>query len=206
MLVVFKARRVKELNVTLERVVPALHAVRRELSSLIRLPQFGFENGSDPAGDVVLDREGVCHFTVKPIRPHMTAGFPVDQLSVDPNLVTGLAMAGLATVVQAGSELDEALNTGAERLTSDEISERFIGKTATFVADKTGDKYLVYYGENNEFAGGKAGGDISNVGFQAVNDRDQLCLGWEGSDLPRLRCMDVLLIDGVVPSSGPMAA
>lgn len=113
-------------------------------------------------------------------------------------LVAGLAMAGLATAAQAGSDLDKALDAGAERLTSDEIAERFIGKTAIFVADKTGDRYLVYYGENNELAGGEAGGDTSNVGFQAVNDRDQMCLGWEGRDLPRMRCLDVLLIDGVV--------
>ena len=113
-------------------------------------------------------------------------------------LAAGLAMAGLATAAQAGSDLDKALEAGAERLTSDQIAERFIGNTAVFVADKTGDRYLVFYGENNELAGGKADGDTSNVGFQAVNDRDQMCLGWEGPDLPRLRCLDVLLIDGVV--------
>lgn len=113
-------------------------------------------------------------------------------------LAAGLVMAGLATAAQAGSDLEKALAAGAERLTSDQIAERFVGKTATFVADKTGDRYLIYYGENNELVGGKAGGDTSNVGFQAVNDRDQMCLGWEGRDLPRLRCLDVLLIDGVV--------
>jgi len=110
----------------------------------------------------------------------------------------GLAIAGLAMAAQAGSDLEDALAAGAERLTSDDIVDRFIGKTAIFVADQTGDRYLVYYGENNELAGGKAGGDTSNVGFQAVNDRDQMCLGWDGRDLPRLRCLDVVLIDGVV--------
>jgi len=113
-------------------------------------------------------------------------------------LAAGLAMAGLATAAHAGSDLEKALEAGAERLTSDQIAERFIGNTAVFVADKTGDRYLVFYGENNELAGGKAGGDTSHVGFQAVSDRDQMCLGWQGRDLPRLRCLDVVLIDGVV--------
>ena len=31
-----------------------------------------------------------------------------------------------------------------------------------------------------------------------MTDRDQVCLGWEGRDLPKLRCMDVVEIDGVL--------
>jgi hypothetical protein len=112
--------------------------------------------------------------------------------------LAGLILAGVAGTAQAGSDLEKALANGATRLSSDEISERFKGKTVTFVSDKTGAKYLVYYGPGNELAGGKMGGDTSNTGFQAVNDRDQMCLGWEGRDLPRMRCMDVVLIDGVV--------
>jgi hypothetical protein len=111
-------------------------------------------------------------------------------------LVTWIAMLGLSTGAQAGADIEKALKAGATRLTSDEIAERFTGKTVTFVSAKTGDKYLVFYGENNEAAVRKVGGDKTKVGFHAVNDRDQICLGWEGSDLPRLRCMDVLLIDG----------
>ena len=113
-------------------------------------------------------------------------------------IVTALSIGGLATGAYAGSDLEKALENGAARLTSDQIAERFIGKTVTFVSAKSGNKYLVYYGPNNELAGGKVGGDTSNTGLSAVNDRGQMCLGWEGRDLPRLRCMDVLLIDGVV--------
>ena len=111
-------------------------------------------------------------------------------------LVAGMSMLGIATGAQAGSDIEKALEAGATRLTSDEIAERLTGKTVTFVSAKTGDKYLVFYGEDNKTAGRKIGGDKTNVGFHAVSDRDQICLGWEGSDLPRLRCMDVLLIDG----------
>jgi len=113
-------------------------------------------------------------------------------------LAAGLAAVTLATGAQAGSDLEKALEAGAERLTSDEIYEQFTGKTVTFVSDKTGAKYLVYYGTDNNIAGGKMGGDTSNTGFHAVNDRNQMCLGWDGRDLPRIRCLDVLLIDGVV--------
>lgn len=113
-------------------------------------------------------------------------------------VLAGLAMTGLSTGAHAGSELEAAIEAGAERLTADEIAERLTGKTVTFVSATTGDEYLVYYGEDNETAGKKVGADTTNTGFHAVTDRDQICLGWEGRDLPRLRCMDVLLIDGIL--------
>ena len=110
--------------------------------------------------------------------------------------VAGITMLGLATGAQAGTDIEEALEAGATRLTSDEIAERLTGRTVTFVSAKTGDKYLVYYGADNSTAGRKVGAEKTNIGFHAVNDRDQVCLGWEGRDLPRIRCVDVLLIDG----------
>ena len=111
-------------------------------------------------------------------------------------LVAWITLLGLATGAQADSDIQKALEAGATALTSDEIAERLTGKTVTFISAKTGDNFLVYYGENNSTAGRKVGSDKTKVGFHAVNDRDQICLGWEGRDLPRLRCMDVLLIDG----------
>lgn len=111
-------------------------------------------------------------------------------------LMAGITLLGLASGAQAGSDIQMALDSGATPLTSDEIAERLTGKTVTFVSAKSGDQFLVYYGENNTTAGRKVGSDKTNVGFHAVNDRNQICLGWEGHDLPRLRCMDVLLIDG----------
>ena len=111
-------------------------------------------------------------------------------------LVAGITLLGLAAGAQANSDIQKALDAGATPLTSDEIAERLTGKTVTFISAKSGDQFLVYYGENNTTAGRKVGSDKTNVGFHAVNDRNQICLGWEGRDLPRLRCMDVLLIDG----------
>ncbi len=108
----------------------------------------------------------------------------------------GLAATALSTQAQAGSAYDEALNNGAKQLTSEELSERLTGKTVTFVAAGSGDEYLVYYGESNDSASRKVGSEGSATGFHAFTDRNQICFGWEGRDLPRLRCVDVLLIDG----------
>jgi len=109
------------------------------------------------------------------------------------------ALVGLTTVAEAGTALQDALDAGAQRLTSDEIAERIVGKTVTFVSASDSDyRVLVYYGLNNEAASSRIGGDTKNTGFYALTDRDRVCLGWEGRDLPRLRCLDVLLIDGVM--------
>ena len=111
-------------------------------------------------------------------------------------LVASVVLLGVAPSAQAGSEIEDALDAGAIRLSAEEISKRVTGKTVTFVSAKTGDSFLVYYGANNETAGRKIGSEGMLTGFHAVTDRDQICLGWQGRDLPRLRCMDVLLIDG----------
>lgn len=113
-------------------------------------------------------------------------------------LVSALAFAGLTSAAQAGSDLEDALANGGKKLTGPELADRLKGKTVTFVSSKTDDKYLVFYGEMNEAASRKVGGSGTNSGFHAITDRDQVCLGWEGRDLPNLRCMDVVLIDGVM--------
>jgi len=112
-------------------------------------------------------------------------------------LLVGLALGGLMSNAYAGSDLEEALAGGAERLTAGEIAGLLTGKTATFVTAEGDKRFLVYYGEGNEAAGSMVGGGWSDSGFHAVTDRNQVCLGWQSSDLPRLRCMDVLMIDGV---------
>lgn len=110
-------------------------------------------------------------------------------------IVTCLAALTLSTSAQAGSAYEDALKNGAKQLTAEELAQRLTGKTVTFVAAGSGDQYLVYYGEGNEAASRKVGGDASSAGFHAFTDRNQVCIGWEGRDLPRLRCVDVLLID-----------
>lgn len=114
------------------------------------------------------------------------------------SLIGGLTMFALPVTVAAASALDDALAGGGQRLTAEEIAERLTGKTATFVSSANGDKFLVYYGHNNEAASVKIGGTTANSGFHAITDRHQVCIGWDGSDLPRLRCLDIVLIDDVM--------
>ena len=111
-------------------------------------------------------------------------------------LLAGLAMTGLVTTAFAASDLDKAINAGAKRLTGEEIAGRLTGKTATFVTAGGDKTFLIFYGEDNKVVGSKVGGGWSDSGFQAITDGDKICLGWKGSDLPKLRCFDVLLIDG----------
>jgi hypothetical protein len=113
-------------------------------------------------------------------------------------LVSAVGLTALAADARAGTAMEEAMQAGAEKLTADEIAERLTGKTVTFVAAGNGDTYLVFYGSDNDAMSRKVGSDTVSSGLYAVTDRDQVCLGWEGRDLPRLRCVDVLLIDGVM--------
>jgi hypothetical protein len=99
----------------------------------------------------------------------------------------------------AESAKEKALSEGAKQLTSNEIAERFAGKTVTFVSASGDRKVLVYYGDDNDMAGKKVvGGDWSDTGFYGVADDDSICLSWIGKDKPRLRCLDVLVVDGIV--------
>ena len=118
-------------------------------------------------------------------------------------MVATLALAGFASIAQAGSDIENALANGGTKLTGSELADRLKGNTVTFVSSATGDKYLVYYGEMNDAASRKVGGASSTTGIYAITDRDHVCLGWEGSDLPKLRCVDVVLIDGVMHKYKP---
>lgn len=114
--------------------------------------------------------------------------------------------AALAAVVASGprpavagsNDLEAALEAGAKRLTADQIAERFVGKTVTFVSAAGNKRFLIHYGEDNDVAGKMVGGDWSDTGYYAVADDDSICLSWKGSDKGRLRCMTVLVVDEVV--------
>ncbi len=98
----------------------------------------------------------------------------------------------------AESAKEKALSEGAKQLTSNEIAERFAGKTVTFVSASGDKKVLVYYDHDNNIAGKKVGGGWSDTGFYGVADDDSICLSWIGRDKHRLRCLDVLVVDGIV--------
>ena len=93
---------------------------------------------------------------------------------------------------------EKALNAGAQQLTSNDIAERFAGKTVTFATASGDKKFLIYYSEDNDIAGKMIDGSWSDTGFYGIADNNTICLSWNGSDKPRLRCFHVLLIDGVV--------
>jgi len=117
-----------------------------------------------------------------------------------------LTMTGMLAAVAAAppsaaagtTDLQAALDAGAKRLTADQIAERLVGKTVTFVSASGDKKFLIHYGEDNDVAGKMIGGNWSDTGYYAVADDDSVCLSWKGSDKGRLRCMAVLVVDGVV--------
>ncbi len=128
------------------------------------------------------------------------------KASVTKAFATLMVTAALAVAVAAASpsatagatEQQAALDAGAKRLNSDQIAERFVGKTVTFVSASGDKKFLIHYGEDNNVAGKMMGGDWSDTGYYAVANDDSICLSWNGSDKGRLRCMAVLVVDGVV--------
>ena len=122
-------------------------------------------------------------------------------MNVKATLVGTLAFVALAASsfgAAAESAKEKTLKDGAKQLTSDEIAERIAGKTVTFVSASGDKKFLIYYSEDNDIAGKMVGGNWSDTGFYGIADNNTICLSWNGSDKPRLRCLHVLLVDGVV--------
>ena len=109
-----------------------------------------------------------------------------------------VALAASSFGAAAESAKEKVLKDGAKQLTSDEIAERFAGKTVTFVSASGDKKFLIYYSRDNDIAGKMIGGNWSDTGFYGIADNNTICLSWNGSDKPRLRCFHVLLVDGVV--------
>jgi len=110
-------------------------------------------------------------------------------------LCAGLMLS--ATAANADTAMQKALDNGAQRLKSDEIASMFTGKTATFVAASGEKKFLVHYGSDNSIHGKLVGGGWNGEGFYGVANDDQICLSWDGQDKGRLRCLHVVVLDGV---------
>ena len=114
-------------------------------------------------------------------------------------LAVSLAALGLS-LASAGAETDyaAALKAGAEKLSTEQIVATFVGKTGHYNDGDSDRQMLISYADDNVLTAKEIGGDGMRTGLFAVTDRDNICIGWENRDLPRLRCMDVLLVDGVV--------
>jgi hypothetical protein len=113
-------------------------------------------------------------------------------------LATAILMLTAAPAMAGETDKEAALKAGAVQLTAEQIAERIAGKTGLFLIGGGDKRVMIYYGEDNELAAKPVDSDSLLSGFYAVTDRDNVCMGWKKKDLPRLRCMDVLLLDGVV--------
>ena len=91
--------------------------------------------------------------------------------------------------VLAGTQLDEALATGGNRLSSEEIADLIVGKRVTA---KAGHKtFDFYYSPSNKLSARLHGGDWSGDGNYAITDGDQVCVSMP-KDEGRYRCLTVV--------------
>ena len=91
--------------------------------------------------------------------------------------------------VLAGTQLDEALATGGNRLNSAEIADLIVGKRVTA---KAGNKtFDFYYSPSNKLSARLHGGDWSGDGSYAITDGDQVCVSML-RDEGRYRCLTVV--------------
>ncbi len=109
-----------------------------------------------------------------------------------------VALAASSFGAAAETAEEKALSAGAKQLTSDQIAERFVGRTGTWVSPSGDKKVRIYYGRNNDLHGKLVGGDWSGTGYYGVANDDSICISWEGSDKGRLRCFEVLIDDDVI--------
>lgn len=109
-----------------------------------------------------------------------------------------VVLANTSFSASAGTDMEEALDSGAQQLTADEIAEQFVGKTGTWVSPSGDRKMAIHYSEDNDLQGKQIGGDWSATGYYGIADNDSICVSWDSRDEGRLRCLDVLVVDGVV--------
>ena len=104
-------------------------------------------------------------------------------------MAAAFALAG--SMAFAETDLDAALNNGAERLNADQIAELLIGNTVTATS---GDKrFRFFYDPNNVVSGELTNGGWSGAGAFAITDTDKVCVSM-AADKGRYRCMTVLRV------------
>jgi hypothetical protein len=113
-------------------------------------------------------------------------------------LTGAVALAALAVTTAgaaAETDLEKAINAGADRLTADQIAARLVGKTVTATAGEK--RFLFYYSNDNVLSGKLIGGKWSGSGYYGITDDDRVCVSM-GQDKGRLRCMALLAQNGTV--------
>lgn len=109
-----------------------------------------------------------------------------------------IVLAGTSLSASAETEMEEALNNGAQQLTADEIAEQFVGKTGTWVSPSGDMRLRIHYSEDNVLTGKQVNGEWSGSGYYGVANDDSICISWDHRDEGRLRCLEVLVVDDVV--------
>ena len=110
---------------------------------------------------------------------------------------------GSASTSWAETDLDKTIAQGGEILTADQLVEKFNNTTAQYVSADGKREFLVYYGTDNDVRGKMVNGKWADTGFFAVADTNMICLSWQKSDKPRIRCLHAVQIDGVVRKFKP---
>lgn len=118
--------------------------------------------------------------------------------SVILGFLTMLTIASVSYDVQAASAVQKALNSGATRLTSDQIADQFVGRTGIWISASGDKKIAIYYGKENDLHAEKVGGGWTGKGYYGIADNDSICISWAGKDRGRLRCLHVLIVNGKV--------
>jgi hypothetical protein len=104
-------------------------------------------------------------------------------------MTAAFALAGSTTLAE--TELEAALNSGADRLNADQIAELLIGNTVTATSGKK--RFRFFYDPNNVVSGELTNGGWSGAGAFAITDTDKVCVSM-AADNGRYRCMIVLRV------------
>ncbi len=102
-------------------------------------------------------------------------------------MATVVVLAGNTAFAQ--SDLEIALDNGAERLNADQIAELLIGNIVTATSgEKT---FRFFYDSNNVVSGELTNGGWNGVGAFAITDTDKVCVSM-AADKGRYRCVTML--------------
>ncbi len=110
-------------------------------------------------------------------------------------LCMAAAFALTGSTAFAETDLEAALDKGAERLNADQIAELLIGNTVTATSGEK--RFRFFYDPNNVVSGELTNGGWSGAGAFAITDTDKVCVSM-AADNGRYRCMTVLRVGGSV--------
>ncbi len=104
-------------------------------------------------------------------------------------MAAAVALAGSTALAE--TDLEAALDNGAERLNADQIAELLIGNTVTATSgEKT---FRFFYDPSNVVSGELTNGGWNGAGAFAITDTDEVCVSM-AADKGRYRCMTVLRV------------